>query len=187
MVFLRKLKEISETALKNESMKNHTSFKIGGDADYMVFPKSAEEIKAIISLCKSEGIKYMVMGNGSNMLVSDKGILGVIIKISENMSYIEIKDNEIYAEAGILLSTLSHKAYDASLSGLEFASGIPGTLGGAVVMNAGAYGGEMKDVITHVGYMDKEGNIEEITNEEAEFSYRKSKFSKKRIWYRWFW
>lgn len=177
MSFFEKLKEISASALKNESMKNHTSFKIGGDADFMVFPKSVEEIKNIISLCKNENVKYMVMGNGSNMLVSDKGIEGVIIKISDSMSYVEIRDEEIYAEAGVLLSTLSHKALDASLSGLEFASGIPGTLGGAVVMNAGAYGGEMKDVITHVGYMDKDGNIQEIKNEDAEFSYRKSIFS----------
>ncbi len=177
MSFFEKLKEISKTAVENESMKDHTSFKIGGNADFMVFPKSQDEIKAVIELCKSQGIDYTVMGNGSNMLVSDDGIEGVIIKIADQMAKVEVSGEEILAYSGVLLSTLSHHALENSLSGLEFASGIPGTLGGAVVMNAGAYGGEMKDVITHVGYMDKDANVYEVTNEQAEFGYRTSIFS----------
>lgn len=178
MDFFDTLKMISPNAAAAEKMSEHTSFKIGGDADFMVFPKDAEEIKAVIELCREHKVPYMVMGNGSNMLVSDEGIEGVVIKISDAMAKVEVSGETVFAGAGILLSSLSHKAMDAGLSGLEFASGIPGTLGGAVVMNAGAYGGEMKDVITKVGYMDKVGKIHEISGKDAGFGYRKSIFSK---------
>lgn len=177
MEFFEALKNISETAVKNESMKKHTSFKIGGNADFMVFPQKTEEIRDIIELCKENKIPYMIMGNGSNMLVSDKGIEGVVIKISSDMSFVEIKEDMVYAEAGVLLSTLSKKAMEEGLSGLEFAAGIPGTLGGAVVMNAGAYGGEMKDVIEKIGYMDIHGTVHEMACDEARLGYRTSIFS----------
>jgi len=177
MNFFEKLRKISKTAVENESMKKHTSFKIGGDADFMVFPENAEEIKAVIRLCNENSVPYMIMGNGSNMLVSDKGIEGVVIKISTQMSKLEITEEMVYAEAGVLLSTLAKRVMEESLSGLEFASGIPGTLGGAVVMNAGAYGGEMKDVIEAIGYIDVHGTVHEMSRDEARLGYRTSVFS----------
>lgn len=177
MEFFEALKNISHKTVKDESMKNHTSFKIGGNADFMVFPGTVEEIKDIIKLCKKNDVSYMIMGNGSNMLVSDGGIEGVVIKLCADMSEVKIEGDRIFAEAGVLLSTLSHKAMENGLSGLEFASGIPGTLGGAVVMNAGAYGGEMKDVIEKIGYMDKYGTVHEMSKDEAKLGYRKSIFS----------
>ena len=148
-----------------------------GSADYIAFPQNAEEIKSIITLCRDADMPFVVLGNGSNVLVSDDGIEGVVIKISENMSAVKVDGNEIYAEAGILLSALARTAERESLTGLEFASGIPGTLGGAVVMNAGAYGGEMKDVITKVGYIDSDGNIKEADAGICGFGYRKSIFA----------
>lgn len=177
MEFLKELKLCAKNVTEKESMKQHTSFKIGGDADFMVFAENAEEIRAVIGVCEKHGVKYTVLGNGSNVLVSDRGIEGVVIKIAEGMSEVRIADNKILAKTGVLLSTLSRKAAEAGLSGLEFAAGIPGTLGGALFMNAGAYGGELKDVCTKVTYMNKNGEIIEIPGEEAGFGYRKSIFS----------
>ena len=177
MTFFENLKKISKTAVKNESMKKHTSFKIGGNADFMVFPENVDEIKNIIALCNKNNTPYLIMGNGSNMLVSDEGIEGVVIKISTQMSKVKITGEKVYAEAGILLSTLSKNVLEESLSGLEFASGIPGTLGGAIVMNAGAYDGEMKDVIEKIGFVDKYGTVHEISSDEARLGYRTSIFS----------
>ena len=177
MEFFEMLKKVSPTAVENEDMKKHTSFKIGGAADYMAFPENAEEIKGIIELCKEKRIPYVIIGNGSNLLVSDKGIEGVVIKIASGMADMKVEGDVIRAGAGVLLSTLSKKALEHSLTGLEFASGIPGTLGGAVVMNAGAYGGEMKDVLEKIGYIDAEGNICEMVNENASMGYRTSIFS----------
>ena len=177
MTFFENLKKISKTAVKNESMKKHTSFKIGGNADFMVFPENVDEIKDVIALCNKNNIPYLIMGNGSNMLVSDEGIEGVVIKISTQMSKVKITGEKVYAEAGILLSTLSKNVLEESLSGLEFASGIPGTLGGAIVMNAGAYDGEMKDVIEKIGFVDKYGTVHEISRDEARLGYRTSIFS----------
>ena len=177
MTFFENLKKLSKTAVKNESMKKHTSFKIGGNADFMVFPENVDEIKDVIALCNKNNIPYLIMGNGSNMLVSDEGIEGVVIKISTQMSKVKITGEKVYAEAGILLSTLSKNVLEESLSGLEFASGIPGTLGGAIVMNAGAYDGEMKDVIEKLGFVDKYGTVHEISRDEARLGYRTSIFS----------
>ncbi len=177
MEFFEALKSVAVNVKKGESMKNHTSFKIGGPAEYLVIPESFSEIKDVIDLCKSSGVLYTVIGNGSNILVSDDGISGVLIKISSGLSDVKIDKDTIFAEAGVLLSTLSNKAKQESLSGLEFASGIPGTLGGAIVMNAGAYGGEIKDVVKKIGYLDLDGEIKEISGEDAEFGYRKSIFS----------
>ncbi|KPU26957.1 UDP-N-acetylenolpyruvoylglucosamine reductase [Caloranaerobacter sp. TR13] len=160
--------------LIDEPMKNHTSFKIGGPADILFIPKEIEQISQAVTLCKELDVDYFIMGNGSNLLVSDKGIRGVVIKISENLSNVKVKGNKIIAQSGILLSKLSKIALKYSLTGLEFASGIPGSLGGAITMNAGAYGGEMKDVVTLVRCIDEKGEIIEFTNEQMKFGYRSS-------------
>ena len=136
-----------ENVMKDEPMKKHTTFRIGGPADYFVTPESKEEIQAIVELCKKEEIPYSVIGNGSNLLVGDKGYRGVILQIFKKMNQIRVEENKIYAGAGALLSKIAATALAESLTGFEFAAGIPGTLGGAVRMNAGAYGGEMKQVI----------------------------------------
>lgn len=177
MNFFDKLKSICKTVLEDEPMSRHTSFRIGGAADFMVFPESIEEMQQIFRLCKEENVPITVLGNGSNVLVSDDGIEGVVISVSDKLSDIEICGENIFAQAGVMLATLSNAAAKASLSGLEFASGIPGTLGGAIVMNAGAYGGEMKDVIETVGVMDSDGNVLEIAGKDAKFGYRTSVFS----------
>lgn len=156
-------------------MKNHTSFKIGGPADIMIIPRNEKELVEGIKICKENNINYYIMGNGSNLLVSDKGIEGVVIKISEEFGNIVVDDTTIKAESGALLTVVSKKALKNSLTGLEFASGIPGSVGGAITMNAGAYGGEMKDIVTKVRCLDSDGNIVEYSNEEMEFRYRKSR------------
>ncbi len=164
----------------NEPMCKHTTFKIGGPADVLVEPESTLQIAELIRLCKENAVPYFIMGNGSNILVSDKGIRGVVIKIANNLSYCSVDGNIITAECGIKLSRLANFALNNSLTGLEFASGIPGTLGGAVFMNAGAYGGEMKDVIKSVTYLDTiDGTIYDITADMCDFGYRKSVFSNK--------
>ena len=136
-----------------EPMKNHTSFKIGGPADILVIPDKSKDIINIVKMCNEKDIPFMVIGNGTNLLVSDEGIRGVVIKICDNYSKFEVNDNKINAQAGLLLSELSQIACENSLSGFEFASGIPGTFGGAISMNAGAYGGEMKDVVVKTNYV----------------------------------
>lgn len=159
----------------NELMRKHTSFQIGGPADVMVIPSSEEELIKSVKICRANKLKYFVMGNGSNLLVRDGGIRGVVIKINGNFDKIEIKKDIISVQAGALLSTTSKQALKHSLSGLEFASGIPGTVGGAVVMNAGAYGGEMKDIVKTVRVLTTENEILELSNKELNFGYRNSK------------
>lgn len=171
------IKEIAKKVYYDEPMKKHTSFKIGGNADCMVCADSEEEIKNVISYCRNKGINYFVMGNGSNILVGDKGIRGVVIKISADMSDVEVTENKIEAQSGILLSKLANIACRHSLGGIEFAGGIPGTLGGGVFMNAGAYGGEMKDVIESVKYITADGEIKTAESDELDFGYRHSMFS----------
>lgn len=177
MEFLKALRSAAGNVSENESMKLHTSFKIGGTAEYMVCAENAEEICRVIELCRAYGVEYTIVGNGSNLLVGDNGISGVVIKIAGKMNKVKIEGNRIFAEAGVLLSVLARAAAEAGLSGLEFASGIPGTLGGAAVMNAGAYGGEIKDVCKRITCMDRDGKIHELENAEADFGYRKSIFS----------
>ena len=160
--------------LTDELMSRHTTFKIGGAADYFLQPTSIQEIAEILKVCKEENVPYFVLGNGSNLLVSDKGYRGVIIQLFRNMNEIEVKETEIRAAAGALLSGIAAAAKNASLTGFEFAGGIPGTLGGAVVMNAGAYGGEMKDVLKEVTVMTKEGEILTLPAEKLELGYRTS-------------
>lgn len=163
-----------ERILLNEPMYKHTSFKIGGPADIMVLPGSPEEISTVVKVCNSTGCPYFVMGNGTNLLVRDGGYRGVIIKIGNNFSSCRIEGQYIYAQAGILLSALSQYAAGASLEGLEFASGIPGTLGGAVAMNAGAYQGEMKDVLEWVKVITPGGTVETLPLGQLEMGYRTS-------------
>lgn len=159
----------------NEPMKNHTSFKIGGPADIFFIPKTPEEIKKALSICKDNKIPHYILGNGTNILFSDKGFRGVVINIFENYNQVFLSEETlISAKSGILLSSLANFALENELCGFEFASGIPGTLGGAVCMNAGAYGGEMKDVIESVEVLDKEGNIKLVSNTDMNFSYRNS-------------
>jgi len=159
----------------NELLKNHTSFQIGGPADVMIIPSSEEELINAVRICRDNNLKYFIMGNGSNLLVKDGGIRGVVIKINGNYNDIEVKENIINVQAGALISTTSKHALKASLTGIEFANGIPGTVGGAVVMNAGAYGGEMKDIVKTVRVLTTENQILELSNEELNFGYRNSK------------
>ena len=164
-----------EDILTKEYMKNHTSFKIGGSADFLVTPRTVDQIQNLIKTLKKENIPVFIMGNGSNLLVSDKGIRGVVIKLSKNFSSFSISGDEVTAQSGILLSTLSKSIVNESLSGFEFASGIPGTIGGAVTMNAGAYDSEMKNIVEEVVAIDMDGNIKTFTNQEMNFRYRKSR------------
>ncbi len=170
------LKELNLSNLHfNEAMKNHTTFKIGGPADVLVDISSEEELLSVLKYARENDIDYFLMGNGSNLLVSDEGIRKLVIKISDKFNKIEIDSNKIIVESGALLSTISKKALKASLEGFEFASGIPGTVGGAITMNAGAYGGEMKDIVKRVKVVDKNNQIRYIDNKDMNFRYRGSK------------
>lgn len=158
----------------NEPMNRHTTFRIGGPADYFLLPSSSEEVKGILEICKEESLQYFILGNGSNLLVSDEGYRGVIIQIYRNYGGLTVEGTEIRAGAGVLLSQIAAAARNESLTGFEFAGGIPGTLGGAVVMNAGAYGGELKDVLKEAVVMDREGNIFTVPVEKLAMGYRTS-------------
>ena len=157
-----------------EMLKSHTTFQIGGPAECFVTPHTVEELTQLVKLCKEKGIPYFVLGNGSNLLVSDMGMDGIVIQLYRNFSELTIEDNIVKAQAGAMLAVIGNAARNESLTGFEFASGIPGTLGGAVVMNAGAYGGEMKDIIKSVQLMDGEGNVFELACDEMDFGYRHS-------------
>ena len=157
-----------------EAMSQHTTFKIGGPADYFLMPDKGEDVGRVIKICKEKEIPYFILGNGSNLLVGDGGYRGAVIQIYRNMSSVTVEGNEITAQAGALLSAVAAAAKNASLTGFEFAGVIPGTIGGAVVMNAGAYGGEMKDVLTEVTVMNAEGDIFTLPTEELELGYRTS-------------
>ena len=161
-----------------EPMKFHTSFKIGGPADFLVMPASSGQLRELIELGRSEEMPLFVMGNGTNLIVRDQGIRGLVVKITEAFGECRVEDETMEAEAGILLSRLSNIAWKNGLTGLEFASGIPGTLGGAVVMNAGAYGPEMKDVIVRTEFLGRDGEIRILQGEEHEFGYRMSHIQK---------
>ena len=160
--------------LRQEPMKNHTTFRIGGPADIFVAPENMEEIKAVSCFAKEEGIPLFVLGNGSNLLVADDGMDGIVLQIYKNYSGIEVRGNELIVKAGTLLSSTSRAALNEELTGFEFAGGIPGTFGGAVVMNAGAYGGEMVQVLKEVTVLTKEGEIKTLKAEELELGYRTS-------------
>lgn len=163
--------------LLNEPMKKHTTFKIGGNADIFVMPRSCEEIAEIIKVCKELKVPYYVIGNGSNLLVKDGGFRGVIIQLFRAFSNICVQNDTIVAQAGALMSSIGSLALKNNLTGFEFAAGIPGTVGGGVCMNAGAYGGELKDVVTRVKVLYN-GEIVTLSNEECGFDYRTSNIQK---------
>lgn len=167
--------------LFDENMKEHTTFKIGGPADVMIVPSNEEELINTIKIIRANNIDFLIMGNGSNLLVRDGGIRGVVVKINEGFNDIRVEGNKIYCRAGALLSTVSKTALKSSLKNLEFASGIPGTIGGAVTMNAGAYGGEMKDIVTKVRVLDENNEIKEYSNEEMNFRYRHSRIGDEKL------
>lgn len=174
-------KIISKDKIKqNEPMKEHTSLKIGGPAEIFVRVSSVEELKEILKLCKTNKIPLTIVGNGSNILVLDKGIKGIVIKTNLKEIKIKNKENEnieITVDDGVQLGFLAQKLLKEEIAGFEELSGIPGTIGGAIVMNAGAHGKEMKDIVTEITAIDYSGNIHIFTNEEAKFEYRNSIFS----------
>ena len=155
-------------------MKKHTTFRLGGAADYFLSPEKAEQVAELIHICREENISYFILGNGSNLLVSDRGYRGTVIQIFKNMNDIRVEGTKIVAGAGALLSKVANEAAAAGLGGMEFAAGIPGSIGGAVTMNAGAYGGEMKDILESVKVIDPEGMMHTLSVEELDLSYRHS-------------
>ncbi len=164
----------AERLLFHEPMSRHTTFRVGGEAECMAVVESKEELSQLVSYLGRIEQDYFVLGNGSNLLVGDKGYRGIIVKLGPRLSAVGVEKNHIAAGAGVLLSKVAYAARDAGLSGLEFAAGIPGSIGGAIVMNAGAYGGEMKQVVQMVRVMDKEGEILTLDNDTMEFGYRTS-------------
>lgn len=159
----------------DEPLRLHTSFRIGGPADVMILPTTEEELIHAIGICRENELKYFVMGNGSNLLVKDTGIRGVVIKINEGFDTVKVEGAKITAQAGALLTAVSKVALRSSLEGMEFASGIPGTIGGAITMNAGAYGGEMKDIVSSVRVLTKDNQVLQLSNGEMNFAYRNSR------------
>ena len=163
-----------ENIFLNEPMNKHTSFKIGGNADLFVKAYCVEDIKSVLKISKENNIPLFILGNGTNILVKDEGYRGIILQVK--LENINIDGIKVTAQSGVKNAILSKKILDNSLKGFEFASGIPGTIGGAIKMNAGAYGSEMKDIVEEVTYMDFDGNVHTISNAECEFSYRHSRF-----------
>ena len=171
---IKELVEIAgvENCLENEPMKKHTTFRIGGPARLFISAQSVDVLKKVLVYCREHDIKYFILGNGSNLLVSDKGFDGVIIQIFKNLSSITREENRLRVMAGALLSSVAAKAYEAGLTGFEFASGIPGTIGGAVIMNAGAYGGEMSQVVTEVTVLNSDFEVVVLKEDELKFGCR---------------
>ena len=178
--FLTELKAVTaeNRIFTDEPMKKHTTFRVGGPADILVQPKGTE-LAAVIRLCRKYDVPYQVIGNGSNLLVGDRGIRGLVIEMLSKEDEICVEDDCITVGAGMLLSKTANRAAEHGLTGMEFAAGIPGRIGGAVVMNAGAYGGEMKDILTAVTVLDQEGNEKILSAEELELGYRTSCILKK--------
>ncbi len=167
---------------ENEPLSAHTTFRIGGPARWLAEPESVDQLVCLLTALREKGISYFIKGNGSNLLASDEGFDGVVIELGSRFADIRIEGNRVYAQAGALLSRIANAALECSLTGLEFAHGIPGSLGGAVFMNAGAYGGEMKDVVRMVTYLDSSLKVCTMTGEEAAFAYRTSCFKAHRDW-----
>ena len=163
-----------ENILLQESMAGHTTFRIGGPADCFVQLENEEQLKGIQHYLKQVEVPFFLLGNGSNLLVSDEGYRGVILQVGQKMNQIVVTGNQIVAQAGATMAQVARAAMENGLTGLEFASGIPGTIGGGVVMNAGAYGGELCQVVTMVKVVSKDGEILELDNETMEFGYRTS-------------
>ncbi|MCC8151023.1 MAG: UDP-N-acetylmuramate dehydrogenase [Lachnospiraceae bacterium] len=167
-----------EYVLRDEPMSRHTTFRVGGPADFLVMPDRGT-LPQVIACCKENAVPFLVIGNGSNLLCGDGGADGVVIEIGKRMADIRVEGTVITAEAGALLSAVAARAAAASLTGLEFAAGIPGSVGGAAVMNAGAYGGEMKDVLTEVTVITAEGDIRTLPKDGLDLSYRHSVIAKR--------
>ncbi len=157
-----------------EPMSRHTSFRIGGPADVMLIPRTVEDLRRVVALAREWDAPLTVIGNGSNLLIRDGGLRGMVLKVADNLSRIEFRDRRGYAQSGALLAVVSRQAAIRGLDGLAFACGIPGTIGGGVMMNAGAYGGEMKEVVISVTVVDEHGELRELTASELEFGYRRS-------------
>ena len=171
------LEENNITAYYDESMKKYTTFKVGGNAECIAMPDTVEKAALLVKYLKENNIKSYYVGNGSNVIFSDGGFDGVIVKTS-NLNTVEIDGNKIVSGAGVLMTSLSKKAQENGLSGLECCYGIPGNVGGGVFMNAGAYGGEISQALVSVDYLDEGGNLHTLTKEECDFSYRHSVFMK---------
>lgn len=167
-----------ENVYTEEPMSGHTTFRVGGPADFFVTPEGEDQVRGAVSAFRSAGVPFYIVGNGSNLLVGDRGYRGGIIQIFKKMNRISVQGSLLHVQAGALLSKIAAKAQSRGLTGFEFASGIPGTLGGAVMMNAGAYGGEMKQVLTGAKVLKASGEIEEVSVEAMELGYRSSIFSK---------
>jgi UDP-N-acetylmuramate dehydrogenase len=180
---VKRLKSIvGETNVRtNEPMKNHTTFKIGGSAQVFVTPEKPEQIQEIVNLGREETVPVHIIGNGSNLLVSDEGVEGIVVAVFGKLAGYDICDTTINVQAGMSLIALSNIAADEGLSGLEFASGIPGSVGGAIYMNAGAYDGQMSDVVVNVTVIDDDNNIEVLSAEDLDFGYRSSIIAKKNM------
>ena len=181
MDLLEQLQQLLPAAsiVLEQPMSKKTSFKIGGPADFFVSPQNEEQLCAVIRLCKDTNTPYYIMGNGSNLLVADKGIRGVVIQLFKQMAAVQVNGAVLDVQAGALLSKIATVALEHGLSGFEFASGIPGTLGGAVMMNAGAYGGEMKQVLVDATILDEQEQVRTLSVDELELAYRSSILSRK--------
>lgn len=174
----------SDNVIKEADMSSYTTFRIGGIADYVVTPENEEQLAKLLHLIKEENVDFVVIGNGSNILVSDNGFDGIVIQLGDKFSSFVIKDKDesgVYVDvtAGMRLSRLGNELAASSIEGFEFATGIPGTIGGAVMMNAGAYGGEIKDIINSARVIDFDGNVKELSRDELELGYRTSIIAKK--------
>ena len=180
---IESLKQIvgENSILENENMASHTTFKCGGNASLYIAPNSTDELVKVLEVLRNENYPYMVIGNGSNLLVKDSGYDGAIVEVDKKISEIDVRGEEIIVEAGAKLSKVATIAMENDLAGFEFAHGIPGNMGGAVVMNAGAYGGEMKDVLKWVKVVDQNGEIKTLENEELELGYRTSRVMKEKM------
>lgn len=178
---IRELQRIAgpELVLLQEPMKKHTTFKIGGPADVFVMPDTPEKIRRVMQLCREAEIPVFVMGNGSNLLVSDNGFRGVVIQLDHHFRDIAVRDNRIRAQAGALLSRTAAEAEKNSLTGMEFASGIPGTLGGGAVMNAGAYGGELRHILSRLLVLNDALEFAEVPRDQLDMGYRTSRVQKR--------
>ena len=164
--------------LMNESLKKHTTYGIGGPADLMIFPKSKQDLIKVIEIINKNKIQLTILGSGSNVLVSDNGIRGAVISLKNSLKKIEVDDNILYAECGTMLGKIVKHAVKNNLIGLENLNGVPGTLGGALIMNAGAWGGEISENLIHVEVINSKSEIQKIQKKDLNFSYRQSSFNK---------
>ncbi len=170
--------ETTSLCLMNEYLKKHTTYGIGGPADLMIFPKSKQDLIKVVEIINENKIQLTILGSGSNVLVSDNGIRGAVISLKNSLKQIEVDDNILYAECGTMLGKIVKHAVKNNLIGLENLNGVPGTLGGALIMNAGAWGGEISENLIHVEVINSKSEIQKIQKKDLNFSYRQSSFNK---------